>query len=330
MKNINLEIIREIGDLIEQGKGIYTHSGNAHCDEVYGVAAAILLHNPVDSLSEEEIKLIHRVNDNQLIENGLNDTNALILDIGKGRFDHHFKDQPEKKEFYTEYFWTDYYEGHDGRVPIEKSAVARFWSYAGPEIVYQVILSKGDTEPDSTACCEAAAKIEKCLISQISDTDTRGQIASPNLLAAKISHVNDYVAVTNLDMDAAFASEVKQAIGNLMVYCVTEYADAMLKNVCLEEAAKAEKEGHSLWVECDYIKPSKFAEVKTPVLFEVCESNRTPGEWNLLAVDTAKAPIIVGKISDIQGYLKNPVPFLAIFNSAEAAEKAAEELTKDL
>lgn len=331
----NSEIIREIGDLIVKGKGIYTHSGNMHADDVYAVAAAILLYNPTDPLSEESIKLIHRVNDNQLIEAGLNDDNALILDIGKGRFDHHFKDQPEKKEFYDDIFYTEYHQenfdmGWPENHQIEKSAVARLWSYAGPEIVYQVVLSKGDTEPVSAACCEAAAKIEKCLISQISDTDTRGQIASPNLLAAKISHVNDYITVTNLDMDAVFASEVKQAIGNLMVYCVTEYADAMLKNVCLEEAAKAEKEGHPLWVECDYIKPSKFAEVKTPVLFEVCESNRTPGEWNLLAVDTANAPIIVGKISDIPGYLKNPVPFLAIFDSAEAAEKAAEELTKDL
>ena len=336
-ENTNLLAGREIIELISEGKGIYTHSGNMHADDVYACAAAALLYDSFDG-SEKAIKMIRRVNDKQLEDLGIDDSNALILDIGKGRFDHHFKEQPEKKEFYDDIFYTEYHQenfdmGWPENHPIEKSAVARLWSYAGADIVYEVINAMDKEEaPDLIVCCKVADKIERSLISKISDTDTRGQLASPNLISARISHTNDYVREMDLNMDDVFITEVKRAISELSVYIVSEYADAHSERTCTVLAEVANEAGHPKWVtsELVYIKPSKFIDANTPILFEVCESNRTPGEWNLLAVDTAKAPIITGRISDIPGYLKNPVPFLAIFDSAKAAEKAAEELTKDL
>ena len=327
----NSEIIREIGNLVAKQEGkIYTHAGNMHADDVYACAAASLL---VDPTTKTGCKVV-RVDDKELLALGIDDSNALILDIGKGRFDHHFRDEPEKKQFYSDCFWFDYYEGHDGRVPIEKSSVAKLWSYAGPEIVYQTILAADlGEEPNSEICCKAADKIEKCLISKISDTDTRGQFASPNLIAARVSHMNDYAELVDVTMETAFNSELAIAIQELRMYCVTEYADFAIEGICKNAADYAASEGHPLWVNMvpwGHVKPIKFVDAKTPILFEVCKSNRTPGQWNLLAVNTVKAPIVVGKISDIPGYLMNPIASLAIFDSAEAAEKAAEELTKDL
>ncbi len=330
----NSEIIREIGNLVAKQDGkIYTHAGNMHADDVYACAAASLL---VDPTTKTGCKVV-RVDDKELLTLGIDDSNALILDVGKGRFDHHFRDEPEKKQFYTEYFWkgVEIHTKEEKEIPIEKSAVARLWSYAGPEIVYQVILAADlGEEPKSELCCKTAAKIEKVLISKISDTDTRGQAASPNLIAARVSHMNDYVELVDVTMETAFNSELAIAIQELRMYCVTEYADFAIEGICKNAADHATSEGHPLWVNMapwgGHVKPIKFVDAKTQILFEVCESNRTKGEWNLLAVNTFKAPIITGKISDIPGYLKNPIASLAIFDSAEAAEKAAEELTKDL
>ena len=328
MKRIetNSEIIRELAELIaRQGNVIYTHGGSIHADDVYSVAAGSLLMGDPIAIS------IERVRDTDLVIKGLNDSNAFIVDVGKGRFDHHFRDEPSKRKFYNfeedgeDFCWT----GPDGNlVMIEKSAVARLWEYAGPEICYNTVLLMTEQEPNSEVCCKIAERLDKILISKISDTDTRGQKAAPNFLSAMCSRASAASELGHKNLNETFYDLVKTARINLINYILTEYDDVMSTKDASDLAEEAMSEGHPNWVTLKdkYIKPFKFVEANTTVHYVVSKSNRDDTEWNLQSVDIEEWPLLNDIIRSISGFKKQPMSFLAIFDSKESAEEAAKTL----
>lgn len=321
----DINITKEIRELVEANYCIFTHSGSIHKDDVTACAVAAMLYD-----SNKPIKM-RRVSNDELKELGLNDANALVLDIGKGRFDHHFDSRnAEEAELIR------YYPAEEGKMPVEMSAVARFWDYCGTNVVHeQVITMLG--EADDELCFKTAQIIEDIYIKPISDTDTKGQVARPNLLSANVSRRSIMASMildkTKADastktrvMDGVFKELVLETIKELQAYIYTEYSS--LDQIKRLEEFK-QKCGGRKWVNTtvefgEFVSANKFA--GTTIKFVVSESNRTAGEWNLLAVDAVVDPI-PKSVKDVAGFkFLHDKRFIASFTSKEAAEEAASRI----
>jgi hypothetical protein len=316
---------------------IFTHCGKPHGDDACTVAAASMLLGDPKSLD------ICRIDDDELVTRTANGK-SLIVDIGKGRFDHHFRDEPEKREYYSNYFWEKVNDnGTVVQNPIEKASIAKFWEYAGPEIVHETILRTLEREPIDSICCTVAEEIEKSFISKLSDTDTRGQIAAPNEYSRIVS--NRYESTVALiefvfekesddfknnrlkiETDVLFSDLVDFFREELTSRIIISYT-RFFQKLKAEEEAKTVANTHPYWITLDKFIPA-FLFAETDVRFIVYKSNRNDKDWNVNAVDNAKFPIKNEVIKDIDGFKIQPIAPLAVFTNKEAAEKAAELLTK--
>lgn len=100
---------------------IITHDGRFHADEVSGVALLLHLYN---------ISEIIRTRDEEILEKGKNDTNTIVLDVGKeydvlsNNYDHHQKS-------FSETFSNDY------TIPL--SSCGLIWKHFGKDIIRKLV-----------------------------------------------------------------------------------------------------------------------------------------------------------------------------------------------
>lgn len=335
---LHMERIDEIRNLISNQDGaIFTHTGRVHADETYAVASVMLLEDTVDF----NIRHIVRINEKYIKDRNLNDSNALILDIGEGRFDHHQKE----KVYYKERI----YDGGDESIidTIEKSAVAKLWSYIGPEIVKTIILGyfeelcviPGIAILDEKLCFKTAREIERSLISKISRTDTTGQKASPNVINEIISRKYDMVACLSRlydesdddakeKVDELFIHDlVPEAYDTLKAYIISTYMHTFDTNRALELHNQSIKEGHKNLVNLEKQNAGKFISASCfPSGYVVSKSNRNDGEWCLHSSDKKLYPLDEEILKRVPGFKKKPIAILAIFDSEKAAEYAVDLL----
>lgn len=304
-KPSDYEILAELSRLMEKPRNwrkgrVYTHAGLFHGDDAYAVAAASLIWTPEESSPWKEGLEVIRVNNlEDLKKEGVSDKNALVVDIGYGRFDHH---QPEQVV----------YPGTD----IRMSAVAKFWKYAGTAVTRRIGEECGPGAPKA-ADIEAAAKaVMEELILPLSDTDTRGQKSRPNAISRRI-----YCrACLSGGSDEAFRTCVDEARSHIRDLVRVSLKEASQRRQARELADAWEKEGHPAWgVQGeDFVPPQLFE--GTAVKFLAGPSRR--GGYNVCAVDADQYPIPADWPASKKGV------FWANYPTLSEAEKSAKDLAE--
>ena len=278
---INMTKIEEIKKLIQnQNFTVYTHSGTFHADDAFACAIAMLV------AFKKNLKIVRCKNLEDLKRLGVDDSNALIVDIGLGRFDHH----QSQKEYYD-----------DG---VEKSAVAKLWDYVGQDLI-----------EDMFSCPPVIServfeKLTENFIKPISDTDTRGQKLRPNAIYRMIMNRTN----TEGKLDSIFVEIVEKAQEILyyeMRQVVSEVETAM---EAISFAEQFKYEGHPGWGFTPTFVPASAFE-GTAVRFIIGRSAR--GGYNIACVDAENFPIPECLEAPIKDY------FWANYPERKAAEKAA-------
>ena len=277
----------KFGDFVDLARkgGVYTHSGHYHADDVFACAIAVL------ATGDWDLKLVHRVNSPEDLKRlGVNDSNSIVLDIGYGRFDHH----QEKQEIYKQY---------PGK--IRKSTVAKLWDYIGLDLVSVV-----ETTMLSWAWQKAFETVERDLICKISDTDTRGLRARPDVICQMVEDMTrSYIP---------FGLAVKTAALILKSRIKTAFQNAVNKKQARKLADQWKSEGHPSWGFTEKFVPADAFYEITEVKFLTGKSER--GGYNIACVDPEKFPIP----QDLKAKRKGL--YWANFNSKETALAAVEKI----
>ena len=272
---------QELAEKIILCRGVYTHAGKFHADDAFSCAIAALI------TGGNLIKIFRMNNPEDLKKAGVDDTNALIVDIGYGRFDHHQR----QKEYYP-----------DG---VEKSAVAKLWEFVGEELIGA--LHKCPRE----IAHEAFVAVRERLIKPISDTDTRGQKARPNAISwmvynrsAQAENLDE--AFTDLVFDVAtpiLRDEIAQSV---------QEAQAAIE--ARQYASQWASEGHADW---GFVPKFLAAESFEGTSVKCIIGKSARGGYNVACVDSARWPIPDSLPAPRKGH------FWANFPDQKSAEEAA-------
>jgi len=299
MANTNLKRIEELKALLAKQDGVfYTHNGSFHADDAL---CSALIYTFADDFMDSKPVKVNRVCDRFLKDNNLTDENALIFDIGRGRFDHHQEDTPCR----------------DPEKPKSKyAALGRLWNYFGTEMC--MLYGASNEE----AAKIAADYLDTAFIQNMDKTDNFGQRDFPNPLAFYIKAINPKC---NAFADEAFAKFAHTFNFKCLILYAVDYGNAVQQ--ATELASTTEKDYIVLE---EFIPAVNFA--STHIHFTVTESVRDPGCWNLNAVDATKHPIPNIMVNEEMKKLfpgctfVHTARFLAVFDSKEHAVEAAERI----
>lgn len=290
--------INELMDLIaENGFTAYTHAGTIHPDELMGGSLLKCVFKKTKYYKLENKSLtIRRVTDQYLRDHDINDKNALIFDINRGRFDHHQPDCPLRNE---------------DKPTSKYAALGRLWAYIGEE----VCLMFGAIDKEAAAI--AAKYLDESFIQNMDRTDNFGQQEFPNTLSFLIKC---YVPNTNDSdlLDKTYEELCKMIEFKPIIEFAVKHGNDIQKAKLIADATPTD------YVILDqFIPAANF--IGTHIKYTLNESNRDKGCWNLNSVDSKLHPISI-KQEDVKGCtFIHAAKFLAVFNSKEAAIEAAEK-----
>lgn len=290
--------IKEIMDLIVRNDFVaYTHAGTIHPDELLSGSLLRCIFKETNFYKLQNQSLtIRRVTDQYLRDNGITDENALIFDINKGRFDHHQSDCPLRNK---------------DKPKSKYAALGRLWSYIGEE----VCLMLGAIDEEAAAI--ATRYLDESFIQNMDRTDNFGQQEFPNTLSFLIKC---YVPNTNNSdlLDNTYEELCKMIEFKPIIEFAVKHGNDIQKAKLIANATPT-----------DYVILDQFIPAvnfnATHIKYTINESNRDKGCWNLNSVDSKSYPISI-KQEEIEGCtFIHAAKFLAVFNSKEAAIKAAEK-----
>lgn len=301
--------IQELYGLYEkQGFIAYTHGGKFHADDMLSAALLDVAFRLIDSTAWKNIR-IARFTDKYLNDNNLNDSNALIFDIGRGRFDHHQEDCPVR---------------YEDKPKTKYASLGRLWNYIGEE----VCLMYGAENEE--AAKYAAKYLDETFIQNMDKTDNFGPKEFPNTLAYYVNATyNEAIALASTFDGVDVTTFVNEAFNRLcrgedfikfdtLITHAVECGNNQLK---VNELANSTTENYI--VLDDYIPAMNFT--NTHIQYVIYKSNRDEGCWTINSVNNTKYPIPVMDI--IKDQYKNckfvhQQEFTAVFTDKESAIEA--------
>ena len=288
--------INELMDLIENNNfTVYTHAGTIHPDDLLSGSLIKCVFKEYYKLEDKSLT-IRRVTDRDLQEHDINDKTALVFDIGRGRFDHHQVECPLR---------------NIDKPTSKYAALGRLWAYIGEE----VCLMFGAI--DEAAASIAAKYLDDAFIQNMDRTDNFGQQEFPNTLSFLIKCYIPSTCNSKL-LDETYEQLCKMIDFRPIIDFAVKHGNDIQKAKLIADATDK-----------DYIILDQFIPAVnfsgTHIKYTLNESNRDKGCWNLNAVDTRLYPISI-KQEEAEGCkFIHAGKFLAVFNSKEAAIKAAEK-----
>ena len=269
---------------------LVVHGGVFHADDVY--SAALMCGIAIQRHADFEV-LRRNNTDKELsgIPESDDETEVIIADIGRGKFDHH-QENAEVRPDGAKY-----------------AAFGLLFREFGSELM-----------PDA----DERAKFDKEFIEPMDLTDNFGQAKYPNERSLDVSAFN---SDDPSDMDAQL-ERFNTAV--TVAYTILYYRIHMA-NKLGEQIKAAKELGHDAIVvtlddNTGHIPAYLFKDV-TPTKFIVEKSLR--GGYSMTSVDSSKWPISLDDMTDEvkkECTFVHPSHFMASFKTIEIAQKAAEEL----
>ena len=297
MEDIKFKRLEEVYHLMaQQADCIFTHGGKFHADDVFACALAELVFYWAEDREDRENAMpqIYRGNPEDPTsrtggwKSHVSDKDALLLDVGFGRFDHHQKE----KQYYP-----------DG---VEKSAVAKFWDYIGLELIQAL----GECTPEIAQTAFVA--VTNRLIKPISDTDTKGQKARPNPIS-RIVYAACAQAEDN-ELNYEFSRTVESARLILWDEIAQSVTEAQAAIEALQYASQWASEGHADW---GFVPKFLAAESFEGTDVKCIVGKSARGGYNVACVDSARWPIPDSLSAPQKGH------FWANYPDQKSAEEAA-------